>query len=87
MPEPETPTLTMDGKEYNLEDLSQEARAQVVNVRACDQHLQQLQQQLAIAQTARRAYVAALKSLLPETAPELDAQVTVSDEDSAAADV
>ena len=80
-------TLTIDGMEYKLEDLSQEARAQVVNVRACDQHLQQLQQQAAIAQTARRAYAAALKSLLPEGATEADARVTVSDEDAPGADI
>lgn len=59
-------TLTIDGTEYNVADLSENARTQVVNLRATDEQIQRLNQQLAIAQTARTAYANALKAELPE---------------------
>jgi len=60
--------LTIDGTEYNLADLSDEAKSQVTNLRVTDQEIARLQQQLAIYQTARTAYAQALKAELPETA-------------------
>jgi len=54
-------TVTIDGKEYALDQLSEEARNQVVNLRVTDQEISRLKQQLAIAQTARTAYANALK--------------------------
>lgn len=59
-------TVTIDGREYNLADLSENARNQVLNLRVTDQEVQRLNQQLAIAQTARTAYANALKKELPE---------------------
>ncbi|WP_163649506.1 DUF6447 family protein [Modicisalibacter sp. 'Wilcox'] len=59
-------TITIDGADYNLADLSENARNQVVNLRVTDQEIARLQQQLAIAQTARTAYANALKSELPQ---------------------
>lgn len=59
-------TLTIDGTDYNVADLSENARAQVLNLRVTDQEIQRLNQQLAIAQTARTAYANALKEELPE---------------------
>ncbi|MEA3641116.1 MAG: DUF6447 family protein [Lamprobacter sp.] len=61
-------TLTIDGIEYHLADLGDAARQQVTNLRVCDQEIQRLQQQLAIAQTARAAYANALKGKLPKSA-------------------
>ncbi|WP_087720922.1 DUF6447 family protein [Salinicola salarius] len=61
-------TLTIDGTEYNLADLSENARAQVTNLRVTDQEIARLQQQLAIAQTARTAYARALSAELPKKA-------------------
>ncbi|CAO1661539.1 DUF6447 family protein [Salinicola sp. NYA28a] len=61
-------TLTIDGTEYNLADLSENARAQVTNLRVTDQEIARLQQQLAIAQTARTAYARALSAELPKQA-------------------
>jgi len=61
-------TLTIDGAEYNLADLSENARAQVTNLRVTDQEIARLQQQLAIAQTARTAYARALSAELPKKA-------------------
>lgn len=59
-------TVTIDGREYNVADLSENARNQLVNLRVTDQEVQRLNQQLAIAQTARTAYANALKQELPE---------------------
>ena len=54
------PTLTLGDKQYKMSALSERARAQVVNLRVTDQEIARLQQQLAIAQTARGAYLSAL---------------------------
>lgn len=59
-------TVTIDSREYNLDDLSENARNQLMNLRVTDQEIQRLNQQLAIAQTARTAYANALKQELPE---------------------
>ena len=60
-----TGTVTIDGVEYAMEQLSEEARNQVFNLRATDREITRLKQQLAIFQTARGAYAAALKMALP----------------------
>ncbi|TDO03468.1 DUF6447 family protein [Halomonas ventosae] len=57
--------ITIDGVEYQLSELSEEARAQVVNLRITDQEIARLNQQLAIYQTARAAYARALAEKLP----------------------
>ena len=59
-------TLTIDGKDYDTEQLSDAAKAQVTNVQLVDQKIAQLQQELAIMQTARNAYVQALQAELPK---------------------
>lgn len=56
--------LTIDGIEYDSEALSDEAKAQIVSLQATEQKIAQTQQELAILQTARNAYAAALKDLL-----------------------
>lgn len=58
--------ITIDGKEYALENLTDEARAQLMSLRLCDQKIEQAQVDLAVIQTARNAYARALKDLLPE---------------------
>ncbi len=58
MPLPES--ITLNGKTHATADLSDAARDQVVNIQVVDAEIARLQQQLAIAQTARNAYVAAL---------------------------
>lgn len=59
-------TITIDGKDYALDDLSEAAKAQLTNLRVVDQEIARLQQQQAIAQTARNAYANALQAALPE---------------------
>ena len=60
------PTITIDGNTYAIKDLSADAQAQIASLRATDQHIVQLQTELAIAQTARNAYARALTELLPK---------------------
>lgn len=59
-------TITIDGVEYNVSNLSENARNQVVNLRVTDAEIEKLQQQLAIFQTARTAYAKALSEELPK---------------------
>ena len=58
--------LTIDGTEYNIADLTEEAKVQVKNIQVTEAELQRLNILTAIAQTARNAYVQALKSTLPK---------------------
>jgi hypothetical protein len=62
------PILKIDNKEYDLDTLSDEAKAQLASMQFCDQELARLQAQAAAYQTARMAYAKALKEALP-TAP------------------
>ena len=58
--------ITIDGVEYALNDLSNDAKSQLMNLRVTDQEIARLQTQLAIAQTARAAYARALSAALPQ---------------------
>ena len=53
-------TITIDGVEYKVSDLNDNAKNQIVNLRVTDQEIASLNQKLAIAQTARAAYANAL---------------------------
>ena len=64
----DTKTITIDDKEYFLEDLSEAARAQLISLQVTDQEIIRLQQQQKIAQTARNAYAQALNAELPKDA-------------------
>ena len=59
-------TITLDGKEYNTEDMSDNAKAQIASLQFNEVHMQRLRNELAIADTARIAYTAALKKELEE---------------------
>jgi iron-sulfur cluster repair protein YtfE (RIC family) len=52
--------ITINGTSYASENLTDAAKMQAVNVQVVDAELSRLQQQIAIAQTARNTYVAAL---------------------------
>lgn len=58
--------ITIDGKEYDSEKLSDAAKAQLISLQATDAEIQRLNIQLAIAGTARNAYAKALQELLPK---------------------
>ena len=68
MEEQKAQTVTIDGKQYNVADLSDEARNNIQNVQYCEQKMTELKRELAITQTARNAYVQALKGALPKDA-------------------
>lgn len=56
--------ITIDGVEYNLEDLSENAKSQLTNIKFVDAQIQQLNNEWAVADTARIGYTNALKSEL-----------------------
>ena len=55
-------TIEIDGQTYQLDDLSDEAKAQMINIQFVDNQIQQLQNELAVADTARIGYTNALKN-------------------------
>jgi len=58
-------TLNIDGKNYELDSLSNEAKAQLASIQFVDNELARLQAQAAALQTARMAYAKALQEALP----------------------
>ena len=60
------PTVVIDGTVYPLEQLSLEARKQLESLNLVDRKIYELQQELAIMQTARIAYSRALVVTLPK---------------------
>lgn len=65
---PATPTITIDGKAYELSNLSDAAKSHISSVRLVDQKIAEAQQTIAVLQTARNAYMSALQQALPEAA-------------------
>jgi hypothetical protein len=60
-------TITVDNKDYDLESLSDDARAQLQMLQFSDQEIARLNAHLAVVQTARLAYSKALLDALPAT--------------------
>ena len=60
------PIIKIDSKEYELDGLSGEAKAQLQSLQFVDGELQRLQAQAAVLQTARVAYAKALQEALPQ---------------------
>ena len=58
------PNIKIDDKEYDLDSISTDAKAQIEMLIATDNKIRELQRDLAIAQTARIAYGKALTSAL-----------------------
>jgi hypothetical protein len=48
--------VTIDGKEYETDDMSEVARRQLQNVVFCDRKLEELRNEVAVIQTARNTY-------------------------------
>jgi hypothetical protein len=63
-------TIKIDNKDYELESLSAEARAQLFSLQATDAEIQRLNILMAMTQTARNAYAKELAALLPDSAPK-----------------
>ena len=60
-------TITIDGKEYAPDELSDNAKEQIASMKIADERIAQLQSELAIAQTARNAYARALADEISKT--------------------
>jgi hypothetical protein len=58
-------TVNIDNKEYNFDSLSDDCKAQLLSIQFVDQELARLQAQTAALQTAKNAYLQALKAFLP----------------------
>lgn len=56
--------ITIDGKEYDTETLSDEAKNQLQSINFVDQELARLNAQAAVLQTARSVYAKALNDAL-----------------------
>ena len=59
-------TIKIDEKEYQLDELSDEIKAQLVSLQFVNNEIIRLNAQLAAIQTARIAYSRAIKDLLEE---------------------
>jgi hypothetical protein len=57
--------ITIDGAEYNTEGLSDNGKAQLASLQFLEVQMQKLKNEIAVYQTARAAYAAALKAELP----------------------
>lgn len=60
------PTLKIDNKEYYLDSLSDECKAQLASIQFVKQELVRLEAKAAALQTAKAAYLQALKNSLPD---------------------
>ena len=65
-------TIKIDDKEYETEFLSTEAKQQLQMLTISDSEIKRLQAQLAIAQTARNAYLRALGEAVKPAVPASD---------------
>jgi hypothetical protein len=57
--------VSIDGKDYELENLSEKARNDLLSLRLVDKKIEENKQELAILQTARNAYARSLAEQLP----------------------
>lgn len=62
------PKITVDGVEYNTEDLSDNGKAQLASLQFLEVQMNKLQNEISVFQTAKAAYVGALKVELEKTA-------------------
>ena len=60
--------ITVDEVEYNINEMSDAAKAQLSNIQFVDHQVRQLQNEWAISDTARLGYQAALKGELLKSA-------------------
>ena len=58
------PKITVDGIEYNTEDLTENSKAQLASLQFLEVQMNKLKSEIAVYQTARSSYVVALKEEL-----------------------
>jgi hypothetical protein len=57
--------ITIDGKQYDPEQLSEETRKQLLHIQFCDQEISRLEFLLAAVRTARSGYSKSVAEQLP----------------------
>lgn len=58
------PKITVEGLEYNSEDLTDNGKAQLASLQFLEQQMAKVKSEIAVYQTARNAYAKALKAEL-----------------------
>ena len=58
------PKITVDNIDYNTEDLSDNGKAQLASLQFLEAQMNKLKSEIAVYQTARNSYIAALKAEL-----------------------
>jgi hypothetical protein len=58
------PKITIDEIDYNTEDLTDNGKAQLASLQFLEVQMKKLQNEISVYQTARNAYISALKSEL-----------------------
>ena len=58
------PKITIDGIDYNTEDLTDNGKAQVASLQFLEAQMAKIKAEIAVYQTARQSYVKALKEAL-----------------------
>jgi len=71
------PTIKIDNQVYELDSLTDEAKAQLQSLQFCDAELARLQAQASLVQTARMAYARALKAALPSALEQAQSNETL----------
>jgi len=61
----EAAMIKINDVDYQLDDLSDDAKGQLQGIQVADAEIKRLNMQLALAQTARNAYMQALQAVLP----------------------
>tara|TARA_B100002052_G_C15551708_1_gene449417 strand:- start:83 stop:307 length:225 start_codon:yes stop_codon:yes gene_type:complete len=72
------PSIQIDGKDYDVDELSDEAKAQVASINFVDQELARLNARSAALQTARNTYGRALNEIL---GVDTEAEVVTGDDE------
>ena len=65
MKDTKMPNIKIDNKEYDIDTLSDECKAQLASIQFVEQELARLQAQAAVLQTAKAAYLQGLQKSLP----------------------
>jgi hypothetical protein len=61
------PKITVDGIDYNTEDLSDNGKAQLASLQFLEVQMQKLRNEIAVYTTAKKGYIEALKAELAKT--------------------
>jgi hypothetical protein len=58
------PKITVDGVEYNTEDLSENGKAQLASLQFIEVQIKKLQAEIAVYETAKRGYITTFKEAI-----------------------